>query len=224
MICHMMCDDATMICDMIEARKRTLQQLSKNLERADSLLRDMEQEVASIAKRDIRDKLNTRLKTVSGDIAKTRSEFEAQKNRGPNSGSERDSLLGSGGAKKDEFQIAEDDYRSRLAQSTRSVERTSDSLQRSMQILDETEQMGVQTAEDVKRQGEQLRRTRDRLHDANEELTVGSRIIGRLSRRQITNRIIIILIILLMLVVIGILVFFIVRPFVKKKKDRKSVV
>lgn len=200
--------------------------MAKNLEKANSLLRDMEQEVSSTAKSSVRSKLSTRLETVRKDVEKVRLEFEEHKNRDRSgASSERDSLLGvsggggkKGGDKKSEFEIAEEDYRGRLAQSTRSVERTSDSLQRSMQILDETEQMGIGTADDLKRQGEQLRRTRDRLHDANAELTTGSRIIGGMSRRQITTRIVVILIILLMLIIIGILVFFIVRPFIKKKK------
>jgi vesicle transport through interaction with t-SNAREs protein 1 len=196
-----------------EQRKRTYQQIHKDIENAERLIKNMEYEANSIVAREVRERLLQKMKNIKNDVANLRSELSQY--GGGGMASERDHLLG-GKSGKDEFQIANEDYRSRLISSSRALERTNDSLARSQQLMEETEQIGIEVASDVRRQGEQLRSTRDRLQDANQQLSLSSRIIGRMSRRQITNRIILILIILIMLAVIGVILYFIIKPLIPK--------
>lgn len=174
----------------------------------------MEYETNSVVAREVKERLLQKVKNIKNDVAGLRSELSQY--GGGGMASERDHLLGGAKNGKDEFQVANENYRNRLISSSRALERTNDSLARSQQLMEETEQIGIEVASDVKSQGEQLRSTRDRLQDANQQLSLSSRIIGRMSRRQITNRIILILVILIMLAVIGVILYFIIKSLIPK--------
>jgi chromosome segregation ATPase len=202
-----------------DAKRRTLQTLDKNNETAEKLIKDMTYEANNIAAYDVSEKLKQRIKNMQRDLDQTKTEI--RKNKEAKAVSERDSLLGSS-RQQDEFAATDSDHKQRLIQSTNRLDRSTDSIHRSLAMIEEAEQIGIGTSVDLKNQGEQLRRTRDRIDDANQELTTGGKIIGRMSRRQITNRIILVLIIIGLLAIIGIILYFIIKPIVNKYKKKPA--
>jgi flagellar basal body-associated protein FliL len=50
----------------------------------------------------------------------------------------------------------------------------------------------------------------------NSELKRGSRLIGNMTRRQLTNRLIIVLIVLALLAVIGVILYFVIKALIDK--------
>lgn len=173
---------------------------------------------SSISDHQTRQKLHDRVKKYSQNIENLQSKLsELRKN------SERSALLA--GASDNKLSTSED-HRARLTMSTERLHETGRSLENSLRTLENIEVLGAETAMLTKEQGDQMRKMKDRLSDINGEVGRGSRIIGRISRRQLTNKIILIVIILVIILAIFLVLFFaILLPIILKIKgdaDKKS--
>ncbi|CAH1117242.1 unnamed protein product [Phaedon cochleariae] len=100
-----------------------------------------------------------------------------------------------------------DDYEERnrqiVLEGTAVLERTGDSLARSQQIAIETEGLGNEVISELGEQREALLRTRDRLENANEQLSTTKSVLNRMSRNVVYNKLILILIIVIEVLILA---------------------
>ena len=87
------------------------------------------------------------------------------------------------------------------------LEKTSDSIQRSTQVAYETEEIGQGIMGDLTVQREGLERARTMLSETDAELSRSRRILKRMSRGTIYNKVVLLLIIVVQLCIIGALVY-----------------
>ena len=88
------------------------------------------------------------------------------------------------------------------------LSKTSDSIQRSTQIAHETEEVGEAIMGDLTVQREVLERARTMLSETDAELSRSRRILKRMSRGTIYNKVALLLIIIVQICIIGALVYY----------------
>lgn len=74
------------------------------------------------------------------------------------------------------------DQNTRMAATIRKVERSNEKLQRSIQLLNDTCDVGAQTLVELKRQKEQIEKSRDRLNDVDKNIGHSDKILKKMSR------------------------------------------
>ncbi|XP_065336776.1 vesicle transport through interaction with t-SNAREs homolog 1B [Cloeon dipterum] len=102
-----------------------------------------------------------------------------------------------------DYEYQEAANRQRALQGVAVLERTSQSLARSEQTAIETERIGTEVLSELESQRESLLRTRQRLEDADEELSQARRVLNKMYRDVITNKILLCLIIIFELAILG---------------------
>uniref|UniRef100_A0A8D2LXR8 Vesicle transport through interaction with t-SNAREs 1B n=1 Tax=Varanus komodoensis TaxID=61221 RepID=A0A8D2LXR8_VARKO len=95
-----------------------------------------------------------------------------------------------------------------LLQGTESLNRASQSIERSHQIAAETDQIGTDIIEELGEQREQLERTKGRLVNTSENLSKSRKILRSMSRRLMTNKLLLSVIILLELAILAGIVYY----------------
>jgi len=199
-----------------EAKKKTVRKVEKDLDTANKHIKQMNLEMQSTVTVQEKENLKKKLKTYKTDLSNLQKELEGLKS--DSNKNNRDALFA--GNYDDDLPASSEDHRNRLVQSTKVLERSNESLARANQILDETEQIGIDAGATLRGQGERMKQTRDKLYDVDSELKQGGRILGRMSRREILNKIIIIGIILFLLAIIGVILFFIIKPLVTPSSSK----
>mmetsp|Transcript_4406 Transcript_4406/g.16614 ORF Transcript_4406/g.16614 Transcript_4406/m.16614 type:complete len:254 (+) Transcript_4406:641-1402(+) len=183
----------------------------------------MEMEANSVTDNPTKQRLLERLRKYQQNLKGLERQLKEQRRS-----SEKAALLA--GA-SDPYEVTSDDHRQRLAMNTDRLQQTSRSLDSALRVIEDTEQIGVDTAMMAREQGNQMRRTKERLAEINGEVRRGGRIIGRMSRRQLTNKIILIGIIVAILLAIFLVIFFaVLLPIILKlkgsddKEEKRGVV
>ncbi|KAL9645145.1 hypothetical protein ABK040_002348 [Willaertia magna] len=200
-----------------DSKQKTLRKIERDLESANKNIKQMNLEMQSTVDIKGKEQLKNKLKTYKQDVSNLQKQLEMARIQSKGSAA-RDQLLGTEGDEELQFASSED-HRNRLIQSTKVLERSNDTLNRASQILDETEQIGIDSAIKLREQGDQIRGTRDKLYDVDTEIKQGGRILGRMSRREILNKIIIVGVILFLLVIIGVILFFIIYNALPKSSN-----
>ncbi|KAM9653953.1 vesicle transport through interaction with t-SNAREs homolog 1B isoform 2-T2 [Morphnus guianensis] len=95
-----------------------------------------------------------------------------------------------------------------LLQGTDSLNRASQSIERSHRIAAETDQIGTDIIEELGEQREQLERTKSRLVNTSENLSKSRKILRSMSRRVTTNKLLLSIIIILELAILGGVVYY----------------
>ncbi|EOA99243.1 Vesicle transport through interaction with t-SNAREs-like protein 1B [Anas platyrhynchos] len=95
-----------------------------------------------------------------------------------------------------------------LLQGTDSLNRASQSIERSHRIAAETDQIGTDIIEELGEQREQLERTKSRLVNTSENLSKSRKILRSMSRRVATNKLLLSIIIILELAILGGVVYY----------------
>ena len=90
-----------------------------------------------------------------------------------------------------------------------------ESLARSTQIAIETEQIGTNVLSELHGQGEQLRRTTERLDDTSVALSKSRKLLNKLSNGIFYNKFLLVIIIVLELISLGGVIYW---KFIAKKK------
>ena len=90
---------------------------------------------------------------------------------------------------------------------TAALERTSESLDRSNAIIVESEQVGTEVLGELGSQRDTLVRTRERLGETGEEISRSKKIIRKIGRSVLYNKVLLILIIMLEICILGGLVY-----------------
>ncbi|XP_053130516.1 vesicle transport through interaction with t-SNAREs homolog 1B [Hemicordylus capensis] len=95
-----------------------------------------------------------------------------------------------------------------LLQGTESLNRASQSIERSHQIAAETDQIGTDIIEELGGQREQLERVKSRAVNTNENLSKTRKLLRSMSRRFMTNKLLLSIIILLELAILAGVVYY----------------
>ena len=109
----------------------------------------------------------------------------------------------------------QDPYHGKLLQGRKILEDTNQSVFRATQVAQENEAIGVEVMSELGVQRDALVRTRDRLQDANQDLTKTHTVLRSMNRRVLTNKCLLIVIILMEL---GILLALCYIKFIKNGK------
>jgi len=107
----------------------------------------------------------------------------------------------------EEGESTEEVLRQQVMRGTAVLEKTSDSIQRSTQVAHETEEIGQGIMGDLTVQREGLERARTMLSETDAELSRSRRILKRMSRGTIYNKVVLLLIIIVQVCIVGALVY-----------------
>lgn len=201
-----------------ERRKAATRRVQKLLGQAKSIMGNMEMEANSLNTYETREMLKKRLRTYKQDMAKLRRDYEdLSRNRGAYASDSRGVLFE--GAYDDDLDSTSHDHRERLVQNTRRLDKSTESLHRSRQLLNEVESQAMDTAAVLGDQGNQIRRTIERTQDIQVDVRQGGRTISLMGRRQVTNKLIIVGVILALIVAILIVLAIILYPLITSLID-----
>uniref|UniRef100_UPI00398E42D5 vesicle transport through interaction with t-SNAREs homolog 1B n=1 Tax=Pristiophorus japonicus TaxID=55135 RepID=UPI00398E42D5 len=185
-----------------EQKKRFLREIDEKVEEANEILDGMEKEMRN-APLLYRNQMNIKIRSYRKDVSKlqrdvrsndieygVRSDFKYAVYSAEN---EQSSHLSS--------------QRALLLQGTDSLNRATQSIDRSHRIAAETDQIGSDIIEELGEQREQLERSKDRLINTGENLSRSRKILRAMSRRVMTNKLLLGIIILLEVAILGAVVY-----------------
>lgn len=180
-----------------EMQKTLTREINRKLEDANALIQEMEFEVQK-APPSYRTKMLSNIRTYKRDVEQLSNDLKRL-------------LSAKGGEKRMAFRYSEDDeverlentQRTQLMQGTASLTRASDSLARSHQVAAETDEIGNQIIDELGTQRESLLRTKSRLTETDENLSRSRKILNKMARSVLTNKLLLVIIILLELAILG---------------------
>ncbi|KAI9189022.1 t-SNARE VTI1 [Blastocladiella emersonii ATCC 22665] len=179
-----------------EQWKTLLRAAERELDEADEIVASMDNELFALPP-PTRAKLQPKFRQYKSDQEKYRKEFLKL----TSSPSAREALLGPAGAPAN-FDDAGADQRSRLLQGTERLQQTGDRLTNTHRIALETEQTGIETLEELRRQRQQLERARNTLRDVDGNVDRAGRTLRTMARRLSTNKLITAAIVCMLVVLI----------------------
>ncbi|XP_022303681.2 vesicle transport through interaction with t-SNAREs homolog 1B-like [Crassostrea virginica] len=180
-----------------EERKTAIRHAERNMEEANIVLQEMEGE-AKLAPISARTHMLSKLRNYRKEIEQLNRSLK----RGTSSG-----FAGSEAYGFEKNDRAEASQRAKLMEGTQILNRTTESIARSHQISAETDQIGVETIDELGRQREVLVRTRDRLVDTDTNLSRSRKILKTMAMRVMTNKMILIVVILVELAILGVVIW-----------------
>eukprot|EP00035_Acanthoeca_spectabilis_P020275 m.432009 g.432009 ORF g.432009 m.432009 type:complete len:227 (-) comp17377_c0_seq1:102-782(-) len=187
-----------------EQRKATIRQAEKEIERAEDLLADMQQETRS-APPSYRTKMTARLRGYQADVEKFKRDLQsvaAGGGAGARNAANRDALFG-GGAYADQSL----DQRSRLLDNDDRLNRTSDRISNAQRIGEESEAIGAGVLSELGTQRETIIRVGGKVSNVDSNLGKSRRILNAMSRRIMTNHLIMVLIIIVLIAILGLVIY-----------------
>ncbi|KAK4292934.1 hypothetical protein Pmani_034335 [Petrolisthes manimaculis] len=188
-------------CKSKEEQKYLLRDVEQLLKDASNSLTEMDIEVKK-APVDYRNTMNSKILRYKDELIRHQQHYEQEK--ATHSRMSNRSTRFSSTADTDTFDAA---IRKQIQDGTAVLERTSGSIARSTAIAAETEQVGTEVLGELGTQRETLSRTRDRLVDADGELSRSKRLIRSMSRHVVYNKILLVIIIILEIAILGGLVY-----------------
>ncbi|KAF2262368.1 V-snare-domain-containing protein [Lojkania enalia] len=181
-----------------EPRKAAIAKVERALEEADELLGQMRIEKSNVPAPS-KNKVNQRLRNFESDV-------DAAKRKLKSFADDRRALFGS--RYKDDPE--QDDHlaqRQQLLSTTDRAERSSARIQNAHRMALETEEIGRNTLSDLHSQGEQIRHTRETLHQSEGFTDRSIKTLRGMARRAATNRVITIAIITVLVLLIIAVIF-----------------
>jgi len=194
-----------------EQRKACIRQVTKEIERADDLIREMEMESRE-APAQYRTRMNSKIKGYQADLEKFNRDLKtaASSSGGgggggggrQNNATDRTELLGG-----DSWESQTYDQRSRLMDSEDTLATTSGRITNAQRIGEESEQIGAGVLNELGRQRETIVRTAHKVQGTDANLGKSKRILNAMSRRVMTNQLVMVLIILVLMGILGIAIW-----------------
>jgi len=111
--------------------------------------------------------------------------------------------------RSDDFESEE--MQTQLIDNTERLERSSRKLQDGYRIAVETEQVGAGILSDLSTQRSVLSRTRERLKEAEEDLSQSSRVLTKMIRRVMQNRLVLVVVIAFLFIIVSVTIYAIVK-------------
>lgn len=178
-----------------EPQKKLSREISRNLEEAGILIREMEDEVQK-APPSFRSQMMTNIRTYKRDLDQLSNDLKRALSKDV-------SKVYFGFSEEDEIERMENSQRAQLMHGTSSLTRASESIARSQMVAAETDQIGHEIIEELGTQRESLLRTRNRLTETDENLSKSRRILHRISVSVLSNKLLLVIIILIELGILG---------------------
>uniref|UniRef100_U3JRH6 Vesicle transport through interaction with t-SNAREs 1B n=1 Tax=Ficedula albicollis TaxID=59894 RepID=U3JRH6_FICAL len=179
-----------------EEKKKLVREFDEKQREANETLREMEEEL-KYAPVPFRNQMMSKIRAYRRDLSMFQREMRST-DLGLGRGSQGDTKYGIF-ATENEQSTNLQSQRVLLLQGTDSLNRASESIERSHRIAAETDQIGTDIIEELGEQREQLERTKSRLVNTSENLSKSRKILRAMSRRVTTNKLLLSIIIILTL-------------------------
>lgn len=180
-----------------EQRKAAVRTASKDIERAEDLLREMEIETRS-APPTYRTKMSTRLRGYQTELQKMKRDLMTAETGG--GAAAKTELLG--GPVVDTYESRQANQRTRLLNDNDALNRTSDRISNAQRIGEESEQIGTAILSELGDQRQTIIRTGAKVSSTDANLGKSKRILNSMARRVITNKLIMYTIIFLLVAIL----------------------
>ncbi|XP_063254837.1 vesicle transport through interaction with t-SNAREs homolog 1B [Prinia subflava] len=194
-----------------EEKKKLVREFDEKQREASETLREMEEELR-YAPVPFRNQMMSKIRAYRRDLSMFQREMRST-DLGLGRGNQSDTKYGIF-ATENEQSTNLQSQRVLLLQGTDSLNRASESIERSHRIAAETDQIGTDIIEELGEQREQLERTKGRLVNTSENLSKSRKILRSMSRRITTNKLLLSIIIILELAILGSVVYL---KFFRKK-------
>ncbi|KFP12109.1 Vesicle transport through interaction with t-SNAREs 1B, partial [Egretta garzetta] len=192
-----------------EEKKKLVREFDEKQREANETLREMEEEL-KYAPLPFRNQMMSKIRAYRRDLSMFQREMRST-DLGLGPGSQGDIKYGIFSTENEQnviFQTNLQSQRVLLLQGTDSLNRASQSIERSHRIAAETDQIGTDIIEELGEQREQLERTKSRLVNTSENLSKSRKILRSMSRRVTTNKLLLSIIIILELAILGGVVYY----------------
>ncbi|XP_030806477.1 vesicle transport through interaction with t-SNAREs homolog 1B [Camarhynchus parvulus] len=194
-----------------EEKKKLVREFDEKQREANETLREMEEEL-KYAPVPFRNQMMSKIRAYRRDLSMFQREMRST-DLGLGRGNQGDTKYGIF-ATENEQSTNLQSQRVLLLQGTDSLNRASESIERSHRIAAETDQIGTDIIEELGEQREQLERTKSRLVNTSENLSKSRKVLRSMSRRITTNKLLLSIIIILELAILGGVVYY---KFFRKK-------
>ncbi|XP_015720256.1 vesicle transport through interaction with t-SNAREs homolog 1B [Coturnix japonica] len=188
-----------------EEKKKLIREFDEKQREANETLREMEEEL-KYAPLPFRNQMMSKIRAYRRDLSMFQREMRST-DLGLGPGSQGDMKYGIFSTENEQSTNLQS-QRVLLLQGTDSLNRASQSIERSHRIAAETDQIGTDIIEELGEQREQLERTRSRLVNTSENLSKSRKILRSMSRRIATNKLLLMIIIVLELAILGGVVYY----------------
>ncbi|KFP90108.1 Vesicle transport through interaction with t-SNAREs 1B, partial [Apaloderma vittatum] len=188
-----------------EEKKKLVREFDEKQREANETLREMEEEL-KYAPLPFRNQMMSKIRAYRRDLSMFQREMRST-DLGLGPGIQGDIKYGIFSTENEESTNLQS-QRVLLLQGTDSLNRASQSIERSHRIAAETDQIGTDIIEELGEQREQLERTKSRLVNTSENLSKSRKILRSMSRRVTTNKLLLSIIIILELAILGGLVYY----------------
>uniref|UniRef100_A0A7S3CXB5 Vesicle transport v-SNARE N-terminal domain-containing protein n=1 Tax=Palpitomonas bilix TaxID=652834 RepID=A0A7S3CXB5_9EUKA len=185
-----------------EEKREIVAEAEKELKDATSMCRE-----AAIASKELRGPKKER---GAERVAKMRKELEEAKSLLTRAQRQRASDLDPEAREQLFAGATPDDVKARLLSNTDRLHNATASIERSKRLAAENERIGMNVMRDLHSQKETLLRTRDNLAQADVNIDQSSKVLSRIARRIMTNKLLLGFIILIILAIIGVIIYLII--------------
>ncbi|XP_063999954.1 vesicle transport through interaction with t-SNAREs homolog 1B [Pogoniulus pusillus] len=188
-----------------EEKKKLVREFDEKQREANETLQEMEEEL-KYAPLPFRNQMMSKIRAYRRDLSMFQREMKST-DLGLGPGSQSDIKYGIFSTENEQSTNLQS-QRVLLLQGTDSLNRASQSIERSHRIAAETDQIGTDIIEELGEQREQLERSRSRLVNTSENLSKSRKILRSMSRRITTNKLLLSIIIILELAILGGVVYY----------------
>nr|XP_033808005.1 vesicle transport through interaction with t-SNAREs homolog 1B isoform X1 [Geotrypetes seraphini] len=192
-------------CHGAEEKKKQIREFDEKQQEANEMLVEMEEEL-KYAPVIFRNQMMTKLRSYKKDLGKLQRDMRST-DLGVGPASRNDIRYGIYNTENEQSTNLQA-KRVLLVQGTDSLNRATQSIERSHRIAAETDQIGSEIIEELGQQREQLERTKGRLVNTSENLSKSRKILRTMSRKIMTNKLLLSFVILLELAILGGVIYY----------------
>jgi vesicle transport through interaction with t-SNAREs protein 1 len=187
-----------------ERKKVAIRETEKEIEDAESLIRQMDQEINATNNNPMRARLQPKVKGYQTDIQRARRELQQAATQASNA-TNRDDLFAGGG--NQDYQVQFLDQRTNLLAGNERLGQTSDRLQNAHRLAVQNETIGTNVLGELHGQRQQIIRATNKLDEVDDHVRTSRTILTGMARRVATNKMILAFIILMLVAAIGLIIY-----------------
>ncbi|KAJ1103883.1 hypothetical protein NDU88_001304 [Pleurodeles waltl] len=188
-----------------EEKKKLVREFDEKQQEANEMLVEMEGEL-KYAPAFFRSQMMTKLRSYKKDLGKLQRDVRST-DLGVGPGARQNTNYGMYSPENEQSSHLQS-QRALLIHGTESLNRATQSIERSHRIAAETDQIGTEIIDELGQQREQLDRTKGRLINTSENLSKSRKILRSMSRKLMTNKLLLSVIIILELAILGGVIYY----------------
>ncbi|XP_029454715.1 vesicle transport through interaction with t-SNAREs homolog 1B [Rhinatrema bivittatum] len=192
-------------CHGAEEKKKLIREFDEKQQEANEMIVEMEEEL-KYAPVSFRNQMMSKLRSYKKDLGKLQRDARST-DLGIGPASRGDIRYGIYSTENEQSTNLQS-KRALLLHGTESLNRATQSIDRSQRVAAETDQIGTDIIEELGQQREQLERTKGRLVNTSENLSKSRKILRTMSRKIMTNKLLLSVVILLELAILGGVVYY----------------